>query len=255
MIIFAVMEMVKQKVALVTGGVRGIGKAVVEKLASEGADVAFTGRSSQSAVEEFEKYITESYGVKAKGYLSDASSFEQASELVENTIAQFGRIDILVNNAGISKDGMLMRMSETQWDDVIAVNLKSVFNLTRAASYYMLKARQGSIINMSSVVGMGGNAGQANYAASKAGVIGLTKSLAKEFGSRGIRVNAVAPGFIATDMTAAVAEATREEWVKNIPLKREGHPEDVANTVLFLASDLSSYITGQVIAVCGGMSI
>lgn len=249
------MELVKQKVALVTGGVRGIGRAVVEKLASEGADVAFTGRSSQQAVDEFEKYIKEKYGVGAKGYLSDASSFSQASELVDAVISQFGRIDVLVNNAGISRDGLFLRMSEEQWDDVINVNLKSVFNITKAVSYHMLRARQGSIINMSSVVGIGGNAGQANYAASKAGVIGLTKSLAKEFGSRGIRVNAVAPGFITTDMTAAVAEETREQWVKNIPLKREGRPEDVANTILFLASELSSYITGQVIPVCGGMSI
>jgi len=249
------MNLLEGKVALITGAVRGIGRAIAEKLAFHGADIAFTGRSSASAIEDFEKYLSKTYNVHAKGYLSDASSFSQSSELVDEVIKEFGHIDVLVNNAGIAKDGMVLRMTEEQWDDVINVNLKSVFNLSKAVVYSMMKSRKGTIINMSSVVGMGGNAGQANYAASKAGVIGLTKSLAKEFGSRGIRVNAVAPGFIATDMTSAVPDNIRDEWVKNIPLKREGKPEDVANTVLFLASELSSYITGQVIPVCGGMSI
>lgn len=249
------MNLLEGKVALITGAVRGIGRAIAEKLASNGADIIFTGRSSSAAIEEFEKYLTDTYSIRAKGYLSDASSFSGASELVENAIKEFSHIDILVNNAGITKDGLILRMNESQWDDVINVNLKSVFNLSKAAVYYMMKERKGSIINMSSIVGISGNAGQANYAASKAGVIGLTKSLAKEFASRGIRVNAIAPGFIATDMTKQIKDSTKEEMIKSIPLKREGQPEDVANAVLFLASEMSSYITGQVIPVCGGLSI
>ena len=249
------MNLLDGKIAVITGGVRGIGKAISMKFAENGATIIFTGHSSMDAIVNFEKELIEKYNVNAKGYLVDASSYNDSVNFVNEIVKEFGRIDILVNNAGITRDGMIMRMSETNWDDVIDTNLKSVFNMIKAVSMPMLKARCGAIINMSSVVGINGNAGQANYAASKAGVIGLTKSIAKELGSRGIRVNAVAPGFIKTDMTSAIPENIREAWIKNIPLQREGLPDDVANAVLFLASDMSLYITGQVLPVCGGMGI
>jgi len=244
--------LLKGKTALVTGGGRGIGKAIAHKFASEGANVAITDIVIDENALNFIKEM-ESMGVKAKAYVSDASNFAQTQQVVNEIVRDFGQIDILVNNAGITKDTLLMRMTEEQWDAVIAVNLKSVFNYTKAVQMIMLKQKSGSIINMSSVVGIGGNAGQANYAASKAGMIGFTKSVAKELGSRGIRCNAIAPGFIITDMTAKLPEEVRNEWINRIPLKRGGTPEDVANVALFLASDLSSYVSGQVIPVCGGM--
>lgn len=246
------MKLLENRVALVTGGSRGIGRAIVLTLAKHGANVAFTGRSLNENTKEVEEELKQ-LGVKGKAFASDASDFEATHQLIKDVIEEFGQIDILVNNAGITKDGLLMRMSEEQWDDVLRVNLKSIFNLTHAVTPIMMRARKGSIVNLSSVVGLSGNAGQTNYSASKAGVIGFTKSAAKELGSRNIRVNAVAPGFISTDMTAELSEKVREEWVKTLPLRRAGEPEDVANAVLFLASDLSDYITGQVIPVCGGM--
>ena len=247
------MKLLEGKVALITGATRGIGKAIALKFASEGADIAFTGRNITEAVEETVRQI-ESYGVKAKVYASDASDYNQAHELVKEIHTEFGHIDILVNNAGITKDGLMMRMSEEQWDEVLTVNLKSAFNFIHACTPIMARQRGGSIINMTSVVGVSGNAGQSNYAASKAGLIGLAKSIAKEMGPRGIRANCIAPGFIATDMTAALPENVREEWIKQIPLKRGGTPEDVANVALFLASDMSSYVSGQVINCCGAMN-
>ena len=247
------MGLLDGKVALITGATRGIGKAVALKFASEGADVAFTYLNSYEAAEKTVREI-EAYGVKAKAYVSNAGDFEQAHEVVKNVQAEFGRIDILVNNAGITKDGLILRMSEEQWDAVITTNLKSAFNFTRAAVPVMAKQRCGSIINMSSVVGENGNAGQCNYAASKAGLIGLAKSIAKEMGPRGIRCNCIAPGFIVTDMTAAIPEEMRAEWAKTIPLRRAGTPEDVANVAVFLASDMSAYVSGQVINCCGAMS-
>lgn len=237
---------------LLTGASRGIGKGIALTLADHGANVAFTYLSSEAKAKELEQEL-ESKGVKAKAYHSDAADYNAAEKLVNDTITYFGKIDVLINNAGITKDGLLMRMSEEQWDSVIKANLKSVFNLTKAIQRPMLKERKGSIINITSVVGIRGNAGQANYAASKAGIIGFTKSVALELGSRNIRCNAVAPGFIETEMTAALPEKTVAQWRESIPLKRGGTPKDVANLVLFLASDLSSYITGQVIQVCGGM--
>ena len=242
------------KVALITGGARGIGKAISLRFAEEGANVAFTDMVEDDNFKNTVKEL-EALGVKAKGYVSDASNFEASAALVDQVVADFGRIDVLVNNAGITRDSLLMRMTEEQWDLVIKVNLKSVFNLTKAVQKYMLKQRSGSIINMSSVVGVSGNAGQANYAASKAGMIGFTKSIAQELGSRGIRSNAIAPGFIITDMTSKLPENVIEEWTSKIPLRRGGLPADIANTALFLASDLSSYVTGQVIHVCGGMNM
>jgi 3-oxoacyl-[acyl-carrier protein] reductase len=247
------MKLLEGKVALITGATRGIGKAIALKFASEGADIAFTGRNITEAVEETVRQI-ESYGVKAKVYASDASDYNQAHELVKEIHTEFGHIDILVNNAGITKDGLMMRMSEEQWDEVLTVNLKSAFNFIHACTPIMARQRGGSIINMTSVVGVSGNAGQSNYAASKAGLIGLAKSIAKEMGPRGIRANCIAPGFIATDMTAALPENVREEWIKQIPLRRGGTPEDVANVALFLASDMSSYVSGQVINCCGAMN-
>jgi 3-oxoacyl-[acyl-carrier protein] reductase len=247
------MDLLKGKVALITGGARGIGKAICLRFAQEGANIAFTD------VKEDENFINtlneiKNYGVMAIGYISDASKYEESQTLVDKIVADFGQIDILVNNAGITRDTLLMRMTEEQWDLVININLKSVFNLTKAAQKYMLKQKSGSIINMSSVVGVNGNAGQANYSASKAGIIGFTKSVAKELGSRNIRCNAIAPGFIITEMTHQLPDEVRQKWIENIPLKRGGTPEDVANTALFLASDLSSYVSGQVINVCGAMS-
>ena len=247
------MVLLEGKLALITGATRGIGKAVALKFASEGADVAFTYLNSYEAAEKTVREI-EAYGVKAKAYVSNAGDFEQAHEVVKNVQAEFGRIDILVNNAGITKDGLMMRMNEQQWDDVLTTNLKSSFNFIHACTPIMAKQRSGSIINMSSVVGVNGNAGQCNYSASKAGLIGLSKSIAKEMGPRGIRSNCIAPGFIMTDMTNSLPENVREEWAKQIPLRRGGTPEDVANVALFLASDLSSYVSGQVINCCGAMS-
>lgn len=247
------MGLLEGKIALVTGASRGIGKAIALKLASEGADVAFTyGRSKEGALAVAAEI--EAMGRKAIAYASDARSFADAHSVVEQVVADFGRIDILVNNAGITKDGLLLRMTEEQWDDVIEVNLKSVFNYSQAVVPVMARQRSGSIICMSSVVGEHGNAGQCNYSASKAGIIGLTKSIAKEMGARGIRANCIAPGFIETDMTAALPQDLRDQYAKTIPLRRAGTPEDVAKVALFLASDLSSYVSGQVINVCGAMN-
>ena len=246
------MKLLEGKTAIITGGSRGIGKGIVEVFAQHGANVAFTYSSSAEAANALAEEISKA-GVKAKAYKSDAASYEEAQTLAANVLSDFGSIDILVNNAGITKDNLLMRISEEDFDKVIEVNLKSVFNMTKAVQRAMLKQRKGSIINMSSVVGVKGNAGQTNYAASKAGVIGFTKSVALELGSRDIRCNAVAPGFIETEMTGKLDEATVKGWREMIPLKRGGTPEDVANTCVFLASDLSAYITGQVLNVDGGM--
>ena len=247
------MRQIDGKVALVTGAARGIGKAIALKFASEGADVAFTDLVINEAAEETVKEI-EAFGHKVKAYASNAADFAQTQEVVDQIMADFGHIDILVNNAGITKDGLMLRMSEAQWDAVINVNLKSAFNFIHALTPIMARQRGGSIINMSSVVGVSGNAGQCNYSASKAGLIGLAKSIAKEMGPRGIRANCIAPGFIISDMTKALSEEVREQWMKTIPLRRGGTPEDVANVALFLASDLSSYVSGQVIHVCGAMN-
>jgi len=245
--------MLKGKVAIVTGAARGIGRTIALTYAQNGADVAFTDLQRDDNMISLEKELA-ALGVKGKGYESDASNYEAAQKVAEAVVAEFGRIDILVNNAGITRDTLLMRMDEAMWDLVIKVNLKSVFNFTKAVQPVMLKQREGSIINMSSVVGVNGNAGQANYSASKAGILGFTMSVAKEVGSRNIRCNAIAPGFIITEMTDKLPENVKEEWIKTIPLRRGGLPQDVANVALFLASDLSSYVTGQTIQVCGGMS-
>ncbi len=247
------MNLLEGKTALITGGARGIGRAIALTFAKHGAHIAFSDLTYDDQAIALEKELA-AYGIKAKGYASDASKLESSEKLAEEVATAFGRIDILVNNAGITRDTLLMRMSEEQWDLVIKVNLKSVFNLTKAVQKYMLKQRSGSIINMSSVVGLGGNAGQANYAASKAGMIGFTKSIAQEMGSRNVRCNAVAPGFIETDMTAGLPEEVKKGWAAQIPLRRAGSPEDVAHACVFLASDLSGYITGQVLPVCGGMT-
>lgn len=246
------MTLLQGKTALITGASRGIGRGIAEIFAKNGAAVAFTFSSSEEAARELEKEL-QAHGVKAKGYKSDASDFEHSQKLADAVVADFGSIDILINNAGITKDNLLMRISEDDFDKVIAVNLKSVFNLTKAVQRTMLKQRSGSIINMSSVVGIKGNAGQSNYAASKAGIIGFSKSVALELGSRNIRCNVIAPGFIETEMTAKLDEKTVQGWRDSIPLKRGGTPEDVANACLFLASDLSAYISGQVLQVDGGM--
>ena len=246
------MKLLEGKVAIITGASRGIGKGIAEVFADQGATIAFTYASSDEKARAFEAELA-SKGVKAKGYKSDASDFNAAQTLVDEVVAEFGTVDILVNNAGITRDTLLMRMSEEQWDEVIRVNLKSVFNLTKAVIKPMLKARSGSIINMTSIVGVTGNAGQANYAASKAGMIGFTKSVAQELGSRNIRCNAIAPGFIETEMTEKLDPKIVEEWRNTIPLKRGGTTTDIANTTLYLASDLSSYVTGQTLHVCGGM--
>ena len=247
------MNLLENKVALVTGASKGIGKQIALAYAKEGAMVAFTDLDRDQVMEETEKELL-SLGVKAKGYASNAASFEDSERVVEEIVKEFGRVDILVNNAGITKDNLLMRMTEKDWDAVIAVNLKSVFNLTHAVQKYMIKQRGGSIINMSSVVGVSGNAGQANYSASKAGIIGFTKSIAKELGSRNIRSNAIAPGFIITDMTAKIPEEARKAWEAQIPMRRGGQPEEVAKVAVFLGSDLASYVSGQVIHVCGAMN-
>lgn len=248
------MKLLQDKVALITGASRGIGKAIALRFAAEGANIAFTDLRDDENMQALVKQL-EGMGVKAKGYASDASNTENTEQTVAAIAKDFGRIDVLVNNAGITKDGLLLRMTEKQWDDVINVNLKSVFNFTKAVAPIMSSQRAGSIINMSSVVGVSGNAGQVNYSASKAGIIGLTKSVAKEFGKRGIRANAIAPGFIITDMTAQLSEDVRKEWAAKIPLQRGGTPEDVANVCVFLAGELSSYVSGQVIHVCGGMNM
>lgn len=246
------MDLVKDKVVLVTGASRGIGKAIAEGFAKAGAKVAFTYLSSVEKGQALEKALS-SYGVQAKGYRSDASKFDEAEALVQEVLQDFGRIDVLINNAGITRDGLLMRMTEEQWDEVININLKSVFNLTKACIKPMMKEKYGSIINLTSIVGIKGNAGQANYAASKSGIIGFTKSVALELGSRNIRCNAIAPGFIETEMTGELNEAVVEEWKKAIPLKRGGQAEEVAKVCLFLGSDMSSYVTGQVLQVDGGL--
>ncbi len=246
------MNLLQGKTAIITGASRGIGKGIAQVFAKHGANVAFTYSSSVEAAKELENELN-TYGVKSKGYQSNAADYDQAQELVKNVLDTFGGIDILINNAGITKDNLLMRMGEEDFDKVIEVNLKSVFNMTKAVQRTMLKQRKGSIINMSSIVGVKGNAGQANYAASKAGIIGFSKSMALELGSRNIRSNVVAPGFIETEMTGKLDEKVVEGWRNAIPLKRGGTPEDIANTCLFLASDLSAYITGQVINVDGGM--
>ena len=246
------MSLLKNKTALITGASRGIGRSIAITFAKQGANIAFTYLSSVEKGEALVKEL-EQFGIKAKGYRSDAADFIAAEGLVNEVIADFGSLEILVNNAGITRDGLLMRMSEDQWDKVIRVNLKSVFNLTKAAIKPMMKAKAGSIINLTSVVGIRGNAGQTNYAASKAGIIGFTKSVALELGSRNIRSNAIAPGFIETEMTDELNAASIEEWKKTIPLKRGGQPEEVADACVFLASDMSRYITGQVLQVDGGM--
>jgi 3-oxoacyl-[acyl-carrier protein] reductase len=246
------MKLLEGKTALITGASRGIGKAIAHKFAKEGADIAITNIADD---DDFQAAIKElgTHGTKIKGYVSNAASFDDSQRVSNEVVKDFGRIDILVNNAGITKDTLLMRMTEDQWDTVIAVNLKSVFNLTKAVINIMLKQKSGSIVNMSSVVGVSGNAGQSNYSASKAGILGFTKSVAKEVGSRNIRCNAIAPGFILTEMTEKLPEDVKTDWANKIPLRRGGTPEDVANTALYLASDLSSYVSGQTIHVCGGM--
>jgi len=246
------MGLLEGKIALITGGSRGIGKAIVEKFVAEGAKVAFTYRSSSEASEKIVAAL--GGGDNIKCYKSDASNFADSEELVKSVLADFGTVDVLINNAGITKDTLMLRMGEDQWDQVIEVNLKSVFNLTKHLLKPMLKNRGGSIINMSSVVGVFGNAGQANYAASKAGIIGFTKSIAKEVGSRNIRCNAIAPGFIATEMTDELDDKVKQAYIDNIPLKRLGNSDDVANACVYLGSDLSAYVSGQVLSVCGAMN-
>ena len=248
-----IMGLLDGKVALITGAARGIGKAIAMKFASEGADVAFTDLVINEVGEQTVKDI-EAFGHKVRAYASNAANFEETHNVVNQILADFGRIDILVNNAGITKDGLMLRMTEAQWDAVLNVNLKSAFNFIHAITPIMARQRGGSIINMSSVVGVSGNAGQCNYSASKAGLIGLAKSIAKEMGPRGIRANCIAPGFIVSDMTNALSEEVRDTWVKQIPLRRGGTPEDVANVAVFLASDLSGYVSGQVIHCCGAMN-
>jgi len=246
------MKLLEGKVAIVTGAARGIGKAIALKFAAEGANIAFTDLAIDENGLATQKEI-EAFGVKAKGYASNAANFEETHTVVAEIVKDFGRVDILVNNAGITRDGLMMRMSEQQWDMVINVNLKSAFNFIHALTPVMMKQKSGSIINMASVVGVSGNAGQANYSASKAGMIGLAKSVAKELGSRGVRANAIAPGFIITEMTDVLSEDVKAEWAKQIPLRRGGTTEDVANCATFLASDMSAYVTGQVLLCDGGM--
>ena len=248
------MKLLEGKVALITGAARGIGKAIALKFASEGCNIAFTDLNIDENALRTQEEIA-ALGVKAKGFASNAANFDETHKVVEEIHKEFGKIDILVNNAGITKDGLMLRMTEGQWDAVLTVNLKSAFNFIHAVSPIMMRQKGGSIINMSSVVGVSGNGGQCNYSASKAGMIGLAKSIAKELGSRGVRANCIAPGFIITDMTGALSDEVKEQWAKQIPLRRGGTPEDVANVATFLASDLSSYVSGQVIHCCGGMNM
>ena len=248
------MKLLEGKVAIVTGAARGIGKAIALKFAAEGADIAFTDLNIDENAKKTEAEIA-ALGVKVKAYASNAANFEDTHTVVEEILKDFGHIDVLINNAGITKDGLMMRMTEQQWDAVINVNLKSAFNFIHAVTPIMMRQKNGSIVNMSSVVGVSGNAGQCNYSASKAGMIGLAKSIAKEVGSRGIRANCIAPGFIITEMTGALSEEVKEQWAKQIPLRRGGTPEDVADVATFLASDMSSYVSGQVIQVDGGMNM
>ncbi len=247
-----IMKLLEGKTALITGANRGIGKSIALKFAENGANIAFSDIQYNDDSKLLEQELS-AFGIKVKGYASDASSFTDSEELIGKIIEDFGSIDVLVNNAGITRDNLLLRMTEQDWDRVINVNLKSVFNLTKAIQKVMIKQRFGSIINMSSVVGVEGNSGQSNYAASKAGIIGFTKSMAQELGSRNIRCNAIAPGYIETEMTAKLPQEFRDKWIQDIPMKRAGTPDDVANLALFLASDLSSYVTGQAITVCGGL--
>ena len=246
------MKLIEGKTALITGANRGIGKSIAFKFAEHGANIAFSDIQYNEDSQRLEQELS-SYGIKVKGYASDASSFADSEQLINQIMEDFQTIDILVNNAGITRDNFLLRMTEQDWDRVINVNLKSVFNLTKAIQRVMIKQRFGSIINMSSIVGIEGNSGQSNYAASKAGIIGFTKSIAQELGSRNIRCNAIAPGYIETEMTAKLPQEFRDKWIQDIPMKRAGTPDDVANLALFLASDLSSYINGQAIPVCGGL--
>ncbi len=246
------MKLLEGKIAVITGGARGIGKGIAISFAKQGASIAFTDLKYDETAQELEKEL-QSYGVKAKGYASDASSLEETEKTIDIIATDFGRIDILVNNAGITRDNLLMRMSELDWDLVMKINLKSVFNLTKAVQKYMLKQRSGSIINISSVVGVHGNAGQSNYSSSKAGMIGFTKSIAQELGSRNIRCNAIAPGFIETEMTHQLSDEVRQSWINTIPLRRTGKADDVSNVAIFFASDLSSFVTGQVLSCDGGM--
>jgi 3-oxoacyl-[acyl-carrier protein] reductase len=247
------MKLLENKTAIITGASRGIGKGIAEKYAEQGCNIAFSFASSVDKAKALEEELSSQYGVKVKGFQSNAADFDSSQKLVDDVVAEFGRIDILINNAGITRDNLLMRMSEDQWDEVMNVNLKSVFNLTKASLRTFLKQKSGSIINMSSVVGVMGNAGQGNYAASKAGIIGFSKSMAKELGSRNIRCNVVTPGFIETEMTAELGEDALKKWTDGIPLKRGGTPDDVANACIYLGSDLSTYVSGQVLSVCGGM--
>jgi 3-oxoacyl-[acyl-carrier protein] reductase len=246
------MKLLEGKVAIITGASRGIGSGIARVFAQHGANVAFTYSASAESALVLENELN-ALGIKAKGYKSNAADFNEAQKLVDDVLAEFGTVDVLINNAGVTKDNLLMRMSEEDFDKVIEINLKSVFNMTKAVQKIMLKNRKGSIVNMSSVVGVKGNAGQSNYAASKAGMIGFTKSIALELGSRNIRCNAIAPGFIETEMTAKLNEDVVQGWRDSIPLKRGGTPEDVANACLFFASDMSAYVSGQVMNVCGGM--
>ena len=248
------MKLLEGKTAVITGAARGIGKAIALKYAEQGANVAFTDLAIDDNAKATEAEIA-AFGVKAKGYASNAANFDDTHKVVEEILKDFGKIDILVNNAGITRDGLMMRMSEQQWDMVININLKSAFNFIHAITPIMMKQKGGSIINMSSVVGLSGNAGQTNYSASKAGMIGLAKSIAKEVGSRGIRANCICPGFIITEMTGVLSDEVKQKWAEQIPLRRGGTPEDVANVAVFLGSDLSSYVSGQEIPVCGGMNM
>lgn len=248
------MLLLETRTVLITGGSRGIGEAIVKKFAENGADIAFTYLSSAEKAEALANSLSQEFNVKVKAYKSDASDFAQSEQLVNDVLAEFGKIDVLINNAGITKDTLMLRMTEEQWDDVINVNLKSVFNLTKQVLKPMMKNRSGSIINMGSVVGVFGNAGQANYAASKAGIIGFSKSIAKEVGSRNIRCNVIAPGFIETDMTHSLTDDQKKAYADSIPLKKLGSGDDVANACLYLGSDLGQYVTGQVLSVCGGLN-